>query len=361
MTPLSALQEQILHAQTAQPHRPLCLRGHGSKDFYGQTPVGDVLDLSAYQGITQYEPSELVITARAGTSLQELEDTLWAQGQMLAFEPPHFDGRGTVGGMVAAGLSGPSRACVGSVRDYVLGAVLLNHRAEVLHFGGQVMKNVAGYDVSRLLVGSMGTLGLVLEVSLKVLPLPPSTCTLRFECSEHDALLKWQHWSGQALPLNASLWHQDVLVVRLCGAKAAVISAQQQMTQSHGGQVVDPDQAQQFWHDVRHHRLAFFTNDAPLWRLSLPATSPPLHLPVSAEAQMWEWGGAQRWVHTHESAAALRQVAKAAGGHATLFRGGDKSVGVFQSLSAPLTRIHQRLKHEFDPQGLFNPGRMEFH
>jgi glycolate oxidase FAD binding subunit len=336
----------------------LRIRGGGTKDFYGESTSGEPLDTNLLEGISSYEPTELVVTARCGTGLAELEATLAEKGQCLPFEPPHFGAGGTVGGMVAAGLAGPSRAAVGSVRDFVLGATLLNGRGEVLTFGGQVMKNVAGYDVSRLLAGSLGTLGVILEVSLKVLPIAPATGTLRFELSQAEALQRLNAWGGQALPVNASAWWDGTLMLRLRGARAAVAAATAQL----GGEPVDAALAHGFWNDLRNHRDEFFVralaaveSGATLWRLSVPSTAAPLALEGD---QLVEWGGAQRWWVSTQSAATVRAAALAAGGHATLFRGRDRSAGVFAPLKSPLDRIHRELKRAFDPSGVFNPGRM---
>lgn len=329
----------------------LRLRGGGTKDFYGQSLQGEVLDTRPLAGVVSYEPSELVVTARAGTPLTELEELLAAKGQMLPFEPPHFGapGAATVGGMVAAGLSGPARASVGAVRDYVLGAQLLNGRAELLTFGGQVMKNVAGYDVSRLLAGSLGTLGLIVQVSLKVLPRPVAETTLVFELDEAAALRQLNAWAGKPLPLNASCWHEGALAVRLRGAQAAIESARRTM----GGKDLDAEQATRLWSGLREQTSSFFTRDdgAALVRLSVPDTAPPLGLGPT----LIEWGGAQRWVRLPlRSAADLSGLA----GHATLFRATDKSAGVFTPLAAPLDRITRELKQQFDPAGIFSRGRI---
>ena len=334
----------------------LRLRGGGSKDWYGQQLEGEVLDTRAYAGIIDYEPTELVITARCGTPLQEIEAALAARNQMLAFEPPHFGPGATIGGTVACALSGPRRASAGALRDFVLGAVLLDGAGQRLAFGGQVMKNVAGYDVSRLLAGSLGTLGLILEVSLKVLPLPLREATLRFECEEVAALRMLNQWAGQPLPISASCWHDGVLVLRLSGADAAVAAA----VQSLGGELLEAEAAGAFWRGVREQTHAFFEGSGSLWRLSLPPHASSL---ILKGRQLIEWGGAQRWLKidgdTDAGAAQrIRQVAAAAGGHATLFRGGDKAVGVFQPLVPAVARIHQRLAQAFDPAGIFNRHRM---
>jgi glycolate oxidase FAD binding subunit len=328
----------------------LRIRGNGTKDWYGQELNGELLDTTAYSGIISYDPTELVVTARAGTNLREIGKALAEKKQMLAFEPPRFDGLATVGGIVASGLSGPRRQAVGSVRDFVLGSVLMDGKGETLHFGGQVMKNVAGYDVSRLLTGSLGTLGLILEVSLKVLPRPFAQHSLQFAMSEQDALHQLNVWGGQPLPLSASCWVNGNLYVRLSGAQAAVDAAIVKM----GG--TDLPEAENFWDGVREQTHAFFS--APqqaLWRLSLPTVAPSLALPGE---QMIEWGGALRWLRTTADAETIRSVAANAGGHATLYKGGDKSVGVFQPLAPAVARIHRNLKQAFDPAGIFNPRRM---
>ena len=326
---------------------PIRIRGGGSKDFYGGVPVGEVLDTREHSGIVAYEPTELVITARCGTPLAEIEAVLGAQGQCLPFEPPGFGGEATAGGVVAAGLSGPRRAAVGAVRDFVLGVKLLDGEGRRLTFGGQVMKNVAGYDVSRLLAGSLGTLGLILEVSLKVLPRPVAGATLRFDLPQGRAIEAMNAWAGQPLPIAATCWQDDALTVRLSGARAAVASACGRL----GGEVVDD--AAGFWEGLRQQRLDFFAGDEALARLSVPSAAPPLDLPGD---QVIEWNGSQRW--WRGDAAAARTAASRAGGHAVLFRGGDKSAGVFQPLPAPLMQIHRRLKAAFDPRGVFNPGRL---
>jgi len=330
----------------------LRIRGGGSKDWYGQSFAGETLDTRGHSGIVDYEPTELVITARCGTPLAEIEAVLAQQNQMLAFEPPHFGAEASLGGALAAGLSGPRRASSGALRDFVLGAQLMDGTGELLRFGGQVMKNVAGYDVSRLLAGSLGTLGLITEASVKVLPRPFAETTLRFEIGEIDAIRKLNEWCGQPLPISASCWHAGVLALRLSGAQAAVDAA----VNSLGGEVM-PDCAA-FWTALREQRHPFFAGNLPLWRLSLPSTLGAVGLKGD---QLIEWGGAQRWLRAAGDAAtaqAIRATVTAGGGHATLFRGGDKSVGVFQPLAPAVARIHARLKASFDPAHIFNPGRM---
>jgi len=341
---------------------PLRIRGGGSKDFYGQTLQGEVLDVTPLAGITSYEPTELVVTARAGTPLAELEAVLAERGQCLPFEPPHFGPGATVGGMVAAGLSGPARASVGAVRDYVLGVTLLNGKGELLTFGGQVMKNVAGYDVSRLMAGAMGTLGLLTEISLKVLPVAPAEATLKFGMSQSEALAKLNSWGGQPLPLNASCWVDDAgaptLYLRLRGAVAAVEAA----CKTLGGERQDQAATAPDWTLCRDQQLPWFLErgERDLWRLSVPQTAPVLDLP---EPPLVEWHGAQRWVRAAAGEAQrLRHAAAAVGGSATLFIAGgahgERAEGRFDPLKPPLDRIHRQLKKEFDPAGIFNRGRL---
>src|SRR5882724_10498952 len=346
---LEKLSEAVREAGRSK--RALRLRGGGTKDFYGQALEGEVHDTRGYNGIVAYEPSELVITARCGTTLADIETAMSGHGQLLAFEPPHFGDGATLGGTVAAGLSGPRRQAAGALRDFVLGVKVMDGRGEVLAFGGQVMKNVAGYDVSRLMAGSLGTLGIILEVSLKALPVPIAEATLKLELPEDRAIEQINRWGGKPLPISASAWTGDDLAIRLSGAAAAVEEACRKI----GGERVEDGQARRFWNGLREQTDPFFRNDAPLWRLSVPSTTPPLKLQGE---EMIEWGGALRWLHSHADARTMREAARRAVGHATLFRGGDKAVGVFQPLAPALMRIHRKLKHEFDPHGIFNRGRM---
>ncbi len=370
---LSQIVERV--RASASDRRPLRLRGGGTKDFHGGAALqGELLDLRPLSGIVSYEPSELVVTARAGTPLAELQALLATQGQCLPFEPPHFAPGSTVGGMVAAGLSGPARASVGAVRDYVLGLEIVNGRAELLRFGGQVMKNVAGYDVSRLMVGAWGTLGIVTEASLKVLPVPPADATLRFACTQAQALQRLHAWGGQPLPLNASRWRADApgnagsdgpgtLHLRLRGATAAVQAA----CRSLGGERVPDAEAVQAWADCRDQSLPWFAARPPgqaLWRLSVPATAPVLDLPTGVTPPLVEWHGALRWVQAApEHGPALRAAARGAGGDATLFiaaSGHESKAAGRSTLKSPaLEQIHARLRQAFDPAGIFNPGRLD--
>jgi len=333
--------------EAAARHRPLRLRGGGTKDFYGNALRGEVFDTRGYSGIVAYEPTELVVTARCGTSLSQLEKILEASGQCLAFEPPHFGPDATIGGCVAAGLSGPRRASAGALRDFVLGVKLIDGRGQALSFGGQVMKNVAGYDVSRLAAGSLGTLGLIAEVSLKLSPKPQAESTLRLEAPQARALELMNRWAGQPLPLSATAWHDGELTVRLSGSAAGVRAA----AATIGGAALDAS----FWSGIREQSDAFFSGPEPLWRLSLASTSPPLEL---QGRQLIEWGGALRWLKSSENPRTVRDAAKRHKGHATLFRAADKTAGCFSPLEPVLDRVQRELKSAFDPAGIFNPGRM---
>jgi len=352
---------------------PLAIVGGGSKAFLGGLPVGETLSTAELAGIVSYEPSELVVTARAGTPLSELEAALAERGQCLPFEPPHFDadraggGRATVGGMVAAGLAGPARASVGGVRDYVLGAALLDGQGRHLVFGGQVMKNVAGYDISRALVGSFGILGLITEVSLKVLPVAPAEATLRLTLDAPQALTALAQWRARPLPLNASCWVRDGsdmhLYLRLRGAAAAVEAACRELADRHGAQRLDTAATAADWTALREQTLPWFAARDPqqaLWHLSLPATAPATDLP---EPPLMEWHGARRWVRAPlDQGPRLASLARRAGGSATLFR-----APTVEPVRRPIAlddeppafaAIVRRLKAVFDPAGILNPGRL---
>ncbi|MFP3873110.1 MAG: glycolate oxidase subunit GlcE [Thiohalophilus sp.] len=348
MTDLSEqLQQQV---QTALENRqPLAIRGANSKAFYGHVVPGTPLELAGHTGIVSYEPTELVLTARAGTPLEEIEQALAEQGQMLAFEPPHFGEGATLGGTVACNLSGPRRATAGAARDFVLGCKLINGKGELLHFGGEVMKNVAGYDVSRLMTGALGTLGVLLEVSLKVLPRPEDEQTLVQECAGETAIKRMNQWAQQSLPVSATCYDGASLYVRLSGTEGTIRAARKII----GGEEVPPTRT--WWQKLKEHQHAFFSTSKPLWRLSLASTTPPL--PFKGK-WLYEWGGAQRWLVADEPADKVRQMVAKAGGHATLYRGDRDNIEVFHPLPAPLMKLHRNLKQAFDPKGIFNPGRM---
>ncbi len=348
MSNLESFQERIRAAAAAR--RPLRIRGSGSKDFYGGRLEGELLDVSAFSGITHCEPTELVISARAGTPLREVERELTVHHQMLAFEPPRFGGRATLGGAVASGLSGPRRAYVGALRDFVLGVEMIDGRGERLRFGGKVIKNVAGFDVARLMAGSLGTLGLLTEVTLKTVPCPRAECTLRFEVDQPRALASMALWAARPWPISATAWHQGLLSVRLSGAESAVRGA----CRTLGGEVAAGTDA--YWDEVRDQRLEFFTAARELWRVSLPAHTPALPL---AGPVLMEWGGSLRWLPGPQERNALRSLAARLGGHATLYRTPVRPPeGPFQPLSGAMLAVHKRLKAAFDPSGILNPGRL---
>ena len=349
---LAGWRDRIKNAAAAGT--PLRLVGGGTKDFYGQELVGERFDTTAYAGIVDYDPTELVITARCGTPLVDVERTLAEGGQMLGFEPPRFGDAATLGGCIAAGLAGPRRPYTGAIRDLVLGVPLLDGRGEDLSFGGRVMKNVAGFDVSRVLAGSLGTLGIVLEASLKCLPLPKVEASRVLELTADQAIQRMNEWGGRPLPLTATCYCDGNLHARFAGAESAVAAALREV----GGTPLP--EADAFWSSVREQRHGFFAGrdrDAPLWRLSVRTTAPFNDL---GGAQLLEWGGGLRWLKANgeADAARFRAWAQQQGGHATLFRAADKSPGVFQRPTEPLMAIQRGLKAAFDPEGIFNRHRM---
>jgi glycolate oxidase FAD binding subunit len=349
---IADVQDRIRAA--AADRRALRIRGGGTKDFYGEAPTGDALDMRALNGIVSYEPGELVLTARSGTRLAEIEDALAEHRQTLAFEPPHHGEGTTLGGIVASGFSGPRRPHAGAARDFVLGTRVIDGTGTLLAFGGQVIKNVAGFDVSRLMTGALGTLGALTEISLKCLPRPKVETTRVVDCGESDALRLMNEWGGKPLPISATCFHREKLSVRLSGASAAVSSAAPVI----GGEEVDGDD---FWRALRDQTLDFFRpaidGDATLWRLSVRSTAPWVTWPADV---LIEWGGALRWLvcTTPIAPESLRACASEHGGHATLYRGRNKSAGAFQPLPAPMLALHERLKQVFDPHRILNPGRM---
>ncbi len=341
------LREQVL--ESLDTNTPMAISGSGSKSFLGRRIEATSLNVSDHRGILSYDPAELVLTARAGTPLDEIETALAQEQQMLAFDPPHYGPGATLGGTVAAGLSGPRRPFAGACRDFVLGTNIINGRGEILRFGGQVMKNVAGYDVSRLMTGAMGTLGVILQVSLKVLPRATCECSLYFNEDLSNAITRMNEWCARPLPISALAWQDHKLYVRLSGTVGGIQSARQTL----GGERLSD--ADTFWMQLREHRHAFFSQPDPLWRLSLPSLSTPLALPGET---LVDWGGALRWQKTQADASSVRAVTANAGGHAMLYRGGDAGGEIYHPLNNGLLQLQRRIKAAFDPAGIFNPGRM---
>jgi glycolate oxidase FAD binding subunit len=333
--------------QAADRRAALRIEGGGTKSFYGRAVSGDVLTTGDHRGIVDYEPSELVLTARSGTPLREIEALLAEHGQMLPFEPPRFGDAATIGGAIAAGLSGPRRPHAGAARDVVLGCEIINGFGEHLTFGGQVMKNVAGYDISRLMVGALGTLGVIAQVSVKVVPRPVEEVTLALDYTRAEAVDAMNRWAGLPLPVSATCHDGEKCCIRLSGARKGVRSAADRI----GGDLL-PDS--EIWTQVRDHEHAFFRNAPDLWRLSVPPATGSLETPGSTFV---EWNGGLRWVATDAPAAVMREVAAAVGGHAIHFRGHDGD-DVFHPLDEKKLALHRKLKRAFDPSGVLNPGRM---
>ena len=348
---LDELKEQIVSAEHGKRLR---IRGGGTKDFYGGPLKEDVLDIQKYSGVIDYDPGELVITARSGTLLSEVEALLAQHNQYLPFDPPRFGQSGTLGGAVASGLCGPLRLLNGPMRDHLLGVSLLDGRGDFLRFGGRVIKNVAGYDVSRFMAGSLGAIALLLDISVKVAPKPIAELTLCFEMSQGQGIVQINRWLGMPLPVASSAWLDGQLYVRLAGAKSAVELAHQ----NFGGAAMDPPSAKVFWDNLKDQRIAFFlgqSSDATLWRIAVPGTTSPLNLP---DHQLVEWGGAQRWVYGDRQGVAIRNEANNAGGHAMAFRGGDREKGIFEKIPKSVLDIELRLKAAFDPNEIFDKDRL---
>lgn len=373
---INAFQEQILDA--VKNKTTLSIEGGGTKSWYGNPNTHTKLDTRAYSGILEYQPEELVITACAGTSLKEIEAALKDKNQALPFEPPHFGEHATFGGAIAAGLAGPGRITVGNFRDFVLGARILDGKGQDLTFGGKVMKNVAGYDVSRLLPGSLGTLGLLLEASVKVLPKPAATRTLRCQISQEKALKVLNEWAGQPLPLSASCWIGSAkggdgeLTFRLAGAAAAVKAAIPLMSSLVNASELNTEVADNFWSELREQKISAFANlgaDQTLYRLALPAACGPITISGAADEIVLEWHGQQRWIKAPGDEAtfkAIKSLVTTHGGHATRFRQGANVDPTYQRFtllseqahSKALEAVQERLRSAFDPAGVFATKRL---
>lgn len=343
-TLIQKVQEQIRQAHAAG--KTLAIRGGGTKGFWLSPEADGVINLQGYSEILDYQPSELVVTVRAGTPLQQVESLLDSHQQMLAFEPPWFGFSATVGGTVACGLSGPRRAAAGSVRDHVLGVRVLDGTGRDVRFGGQVIKNVAGFDVSRLMVGAYGSLGVLTEVTLRVMPKPPAILTLEQEATEAQAIELFNRWAGKPYPISATSFHAGRLRVRLAGSEMAVRSARNVL----GGEELPEGNA--WWQSLREQTAPCFETGKPLWRLSVASHAAPLGL---SGQTLLEWNGALRWVASDHAASQLQKAARDAGGHATLFRGGHPQRPCFAPLEPELMLIHRNLKNLFDPGRVLNP------
>lgn len=344
-----SLQQQVKEAITSRS--PLFIHGGKSKIFYGYTVDASPLDVSPHTGVVNYEPTELCITVRAGTKLIEIEKLLAENQQILPFEPPLYTNDATIGGAIATGISGPRRAYTGSVRDAILGVEMINGEGEIVNFGGQVMKNVAGYDLSRLMVRSQGTLGVILSLSIRVLPKPAADITLGFEAPAQQALSFFHDLRNQQLPLSATAWHNNQVYLRLSASEAILNNCQEKL------QLTEPKNTINLWQDIRDHKHEFFKQtNKPLWRLSLPMTSE--NLATVDDTQFIEWSGAQRWLSSNAPANIIHSLATKHGGHATLFRKEVLDSPIFPELEPSLFAIHKKLKNKMDPHNIFNPNRI---
>ena len=347
MNTLADLLDQVRAAAAEQ--RPLCIVGGDSKKHIGREQAGDPIDMGTYAGVVDYQPSELVITVRAGTTISDLQKVLAEENQVLASEPPEFDGKATVGGTLACNLSGPSRPWQGSIRDHVLGVRIINGKAEHLRFGGEVMKNVAGYDVSRLMAGAMGTLGILTEVTLKVAPRPESTATIRRPIDASDALREMNGTGGKPLPVTGACWHEGSMYVRLAGPASAVAAAAEQID----GSLLPDDR--DFWSGLREMDLSFFAEAGDLWCISLRSTHG--HLMPDAD-WLLDWRGARRWLAAGGGGDTLERAVREAGGELWHVRGAKNGADVFAERGEAYRNMLLRLKQALDPAGVFNPGRL---
>ncbi|MDX8388606.1 MAG: glycolate oxidase subunit GlcE [Ghiorsea sp.] len=345
------LQQRV--AQAYQDETPLNIVGGNSKSWYGRNPAGEALDVSGHQGVVNYMPTELVITVCSGTQLSTIAGALDEHEQRLPFDPPYFGQKATIGGTVACNFSGPRRPYAGSCRDYILGCTILNGKGEKLRFGGEVMKNVAGFDVSRLMAGSLGTLGVLLDVSFKTLPHRLAEQTVVIHAGFQDAIQLMNKWANTPLPVTAMCTDGKLVYLRICGTPSAV----QRSMRDIGGDIYDG--GKQFWIDLREHQLDFFRSEQPLYRLSVPPAAVFKPLAGTADEDWFVgWGGAQRWLKSDMPFELVQAYAKELGGHARVLRGGDRAAEVFPPLSPASMLLHQKLKQGFDPKGILNPGRM---
>ncbi|MYB33710.1 MAG: glycolate oxidase subunit GlcE [Gammaproteobacteria bacterium] len=342
-----ALREAIDTAR--QSGNPIAIEGGGTRKFYGREIVGTPLSLSGHHGIVEYSPTELVVTVKAGTTVDSLSQILQDNQQMIGFEPPNCLPDSTIGGSIALGLSGSARPYRGNVQDSILGVRLLTGDGRNMRFGGQVIKNVAGFDISRLVVGSLGCLGIVLEVSLKVIPKPECEWTLNMEIPDVDqAISKFNSLSGKPYPISASAWCNGVASIRLSGSQAGVKSAAQNI----GGTINEDDP---IWNQVNTHTHPFFRQGQRLLKVFQKPSAPVIssHKPV-----LVDWGGALRWYGEEVNESELQQGLSGQGGWLERFCNADRSQEVFQELHPATMRIKQRLKDVFDPDRILNPGRM---
>lgn len=352
-------QTQLLVDQVREAverRHAVAIQGGNSKSFYGRDAGQSnlpSLSTANHIGIVNYQPTELTLTARAGTQLAEIRAALDAAGQVLPFEPPALDASSgqvaTLGGTLACGLSGQTRPYAGSCRDYVLGVRVINGRAQHLRFGGEVMKNVAGYDLSRLMVGAFGSLGVITEASLKVLPKPATTRFFVAACSESDALAFTQAKRMNYLPLTGAAWWDGKLQYRLSGSTNAVEACAKQLSTAIGAEEIETDN----WSDLNEQELPFFDDSRALWRLAVPSGTPAMSLPGDS---LIDWGGQQRWLLSDAPAGDIFAAARAVNGHAMRMKRGDTSV--FQDIQPAEHALHRRLKAAFDPELVFNPGRL---
>lgn len=346
---VASIQEQVQKA--GRDGEALCITGGGTKRFLGRKPHGTPCDVRSLEGVVRYEPTELVVSVCVGTTLKDLQNTLSSSGQMLPFEPPSFGEEATIGGTIACGLSGPSRPYRGSARDFVLGIRCINGKGEALRFGGEVMKNVAGYDVSRLMTGSMGTLGILTEVSLKVLPLPACVETRSYEMSSAEALDMMTGLFSRAVPVSASAWDDGYLRVRLSGSEAAVKAASSEL----GGDV--DEQGNTFWGALKEQQLDFFSEKATLWRVNVKPQGRLLSLPGKS---IIDWGGARYWIKADTDLKEMTDLVRPFGGYVTGFRSANRDED-FSGPEGSVLQLNRQLKKAFDPAGILNPGRLFAH